>query len=162
MSSVKQLLGFLRLHSAAQQSRHEDCMPISLSEGLSLLYFLHIIPILPQKLLSPPVHWASGYQREIQGDLGQLMRMPPLQHHPSQTGPAELVLHETQSWWWAFLHPCEGQAEHGWGMVSTANSMGMAVHTPSLKECYTSLIQCHMKGMCTCPLEHTYPFYLIF
>lgn len=48
MSSVKQLLGFPSLHPAAQHSRHEDCTPTSLSKGLSLLSFLHIIPILSQ------------------------------------------------------------------------------------------------------------------
>lgn len=74
MSSVKQLFGFPHLHSAAQHSRHEDMrMPISLSEDLSLLSFLHTIPIfpqqfqsiLPQQLPSPPVPRASGYQREM-------------------------------------------------------------------------------------------------
>lgn len=35
-------------------------MLTSLSEGLSLLSFLHISPTLPQELWCPPVHWASG------------------------------------------------------------------------------------------------------
>lgn len=63
---MKQLLGFPHLHSAAQHSRHEDMkMPTSLSEGLSLLSFLCVIPILPQLLPSPPVQRASGCQREM-------------------------------------------------------------------------------------------------
>lgn len=150
---MKQLLGFPHLHSAAQHSRHEDMkMPTSLSEGLSLLSFLCVIPILPQLLPSPPVQRASGCQREM----SRVTCASSCECHCCS------ITHHTQVLQSSSMRPSPGaghscplwRAGRGW-LRHGAKSMGIAVHTPSLEERYTSLTQHHMVGMCACPLEHT-------